>query len=156
MKTKKLVQILTKKGYTISFGESCTGGLVAATIIGINNSSKIIKESYVTYAEEAKMKILGVKKETLDKYTVYSKEVAIEMAQGVSKISDSTLGVGVTGIAGPLGGTKKKPVGTVYFAIYNKITNETKVYEKIFKLKLRNHIRKSAVKFIISEILKNL
>lgn len=156
MKTKKLVHLLTKKGYTISFGESCTGGLLAAKLISVNNSSKVIKESYVTYAEQSKIKILGVNEETLSTYTVYSKEVAIEMAKGVSIISDSTLGIGVTGIAGPLGGTKDKPVGTIYFAIFNKITNETKVFNKVFKIRIRNHIRKAATKFIIAEILKSI
>ena len=156
MKTKKLVKKLISLGYTISFAESCTGGLAVSSLIGINNSSKVIKESYVTYSEEAKMKLLGVKKDTLERHTVYSQEVAIEMAQGVANVAQSTLGVGITGIAGPLGGTKDNPVGTVYFTIYNVKENKIHNYKKVFKIKIRNHIRKAASNYIISKILEIL
>ena len=156
MKTKKLVKKLISLGYTISFAESCTGGLAVSSLIGINNSSKVIKESYVTYSEEAKMKLLGVKKDTLESHTVYSQEVAIEMAQGVANVAQSTLGVGITGIAGPLGGTKDNPVGTVYFTIYNVKENKIHNYKKVFKIKIRNHIRKAASNYIISKILEIL
>ena len=156
MKTTKLVKKLISLGYTISFAESCTGGLAVSSLIGINNSSKVIKESYVTYSEEAKMKLLGVKKDTLERHTVYSQEVAIEMAQGVANVAQSTLGVGITGIAGPLGGTKDNPVGTVYFTIYNVKENKIHNYKKVFKIKIRNHIRKAASNYIISKILEIL
>lgn len=153
---KKLVKLLTKLEYTISFAESCTGGLLASSIISVNNSSKVINESFVTYSEESKMKRLGVKKETLDQFSVYSKEVAIEMAKGVASATNSTIGVGVTGVAGPSGGTKENPVGKVYFSIYDRINDKTYVFENLFNFKIRNKIRKEATKYILETIYTTL
>jgi PncC family amidohydrolase len=152
MQNIELVELLSKLNYTISFAESCTGGLLADAIIQVNNSSKVINESFVTYSEESKMNRLGVKKETLDKYTVYSEEIAIEMAKGISKATNSTIGVGVTGVAGPTGGTPLSPVGCVYFSIYNSKTNECFTYRKVFDLNSRNEIRKAITEYIIDTI----
>lgn len=95
----KLVEKLKEKKYKISFAESCTGGLLASTIINVSGSSSVIEESYITYSENAKMKLLDVKKETLNEYTVYSKEVALEMAKGLKNKTNSNVCVSVTGIA---------------------------------------------------------
>ena len=95
-----LVTLLKTNNLTISFAESCTGGLMASTLINVSGASDVIKESYVTYSEEAKIKILGVKKETLDEYSVYSKETAYEMAKGLSLISKACVSVSITGLAG--------------------------------------------------------
>ena len=156
MKTKQLVTLLTEKEYTISFAESCTGGMLANEIVSINNSSKVIKESFVTYSEESKMNRLGVKESTLAKYSVYSNEVTDEMAKGIALETNSTIGIGVSGIAGPTGGDENNPVGTVYFSLYDKTNDKLFSYKKIFKIKCRNHIRRSATKWIIKETLNYL
>ena len=96
---KTLVELLLKKNMTISFAESCTGGMLASTLINVSGSSNVINESYVTYSEEAKMRILGVSKETLNKYTVYSSEVAEEMAEGLKKVTQANVCASVTGKA---------------------------------------------------------
>ena len=96
---KTLVELLLKNNMTISFAESCTGGMLASTLINVSGSSNVINESYVTYSEEAKMRILGVSKETLNKYTVYSSEVAEEMAEGLKKVTHANVGAAVTGKA---------------------------------------------------------
>ena len=97
---KNLVEKLKEKKYKISFAESCTGGLLSSTIINVSGSSSVIEESYITYSEDAKMKLLDVKKETLDKYTVYSKEVAQEMCEGLYEKTKSDVCVSITGQAG--------------------------------------------------------
>lgn len=96
---KTLVELLLKNNMTISFAESCTGGMLASTLINVSGSSNVINESYVTYSEEAKMRILGVSKETLNKYTVYSSEVAEEMAEGLKKVTHANVCASVTGKA---------------------------------------------------------
>ena len=95
----KLVEKLKEKKFKISFAESCTGGLLASSIINVSGSSSVIEESYITYSENAKMKLIDVKNETLNKYTVYSKEVALEMAKGLKNRTNSDVCVSVTGIA---------------------------------------------------------
>lgn len=156
MENHKLVQLLINKNLTISFAESCTGGLLADAIISVENSSKVLNESFVTYSEESKIKRLGVKKETLEKYTVYSKEIADEMARGVSNASSSDIGVGVTGVAGPSGGNDNCPVGCVYFSIYLKKDNKLYSFKEIFKKADRNLIRQSATSYIIDKIIEIL
>ncbi|SHJ86354.1 amidohydrolase, PncC family [Hathewaya proteolytica DSM 3090] len=113
----KVAEMLIRKNLTIATAESCTGGYVAGTLINYPGISSVFKEGFVTYTEEAKMKRLGVKKDTLEKYTVVSSEVAEEMAEGVAKAAGADIGVSTTGIAGPSGGTKTQPVGLVYIAV---------------------------------------
>jgi len=108
---------LKKKGLTLSTAESCTGGLIAGTITSVAGSSDVFGFGYTTYANEAKAAMLGVNKETLDKFGAVSEEVAKEMAAGAKKNSGSSIGVSATGIAGPGGGTSEKPVGLVYIAL---------------------------------------
>lgn len=111
-----LVKLLKKHHMTLSVAESCTGGLVAGRIINVAGVSDILKAGFVTYAEEAKRKVLGVKKKTLEKYTAVSKQTAEEMALGALKAGNTDVAIATTGIAGPDGGTEKQPVGLVYIA----------------------------------------
>lgn len=113
--TEKLVNLLIEKNWRISCAESCTGGMLAANIVDIPNASKVFDASFVTYAEWSKNKFVGVDKETIEKFTVVSNEVALEMAIGAAKATGAQVAVGITGLAGPSGGTPENPVGTVCF-----------------------------------------
>lgn len=127
---KKIVELLKEQRLTISFAESCTGGLLAGTLVNVSGSSDVFHESVVTYSNEAKMKYLNVQKETLDTFGAVSRETAIEMAKGIQKQADADIGVSITGVAGPTGGTIDKPVGLVYIAVAYK---NTYVFEHQFK-----------------------
>lgn len=115
---EQLVERLIELNYKISFAESCTGGLCCGTLVNVTNASKVLDMSFVTYANEAKIQLLGVKADTILANGVVSEEVACEMAQGVARTSDCQVGVGITGVAGPGGGTEKKPVGMVLSLIH--------------------------------------
>ena len=115
-----VAELLLKKKLTISTAESCTGGMIASELISYPGISEAFIEGAVTYANEAKMRTLNVKKETLDKYGAVSEETAREMAEGIAKRTNSDVSVVTTGIAGPGGGTKDKPVGLVYIGVYYK------------------------------------
>lgn len=107
-------KLLIKNNISIASAESCTGGMFAQTLTDIPGVSAVFGRGIVTYSNEAKIEELGVKKETLEKYGAVSKQTAIEMAEGIQRVDDSRIGVSVTGVAGPGGGTKQKPVGLVY------------------------------------------
>ena len=109
-----VVRLLKEKNYTISTAESCTGGLLAGRIINVSGASDVINVGFVTYANEAKMKYLGVSSETLKDHGAVSRECAEEMACGVTAQMNADVGLATTGIAGPDGGTPEKPVGLVY------------------------------------------
>ena len=111
-------KILCKKKLTISTAESCTGGMVAETLISFAGISEVFKEGVITYSNEAKIKRIGVKEETLKKYGAVSEETAKEMAEGVAKLANTNIAISTTGIAGPGGGTVDKPVGLVYIGVY--------------------------------------
>lgn len=113
----RVISKLLKNNITIATAESCTGGLVAKTITDYSGVSKIFSEGYITYANDIKEKNLGVKHETLEAYGAVSHQVAKEMAEGVRNNAGTYLGVATTGIAGPTGATKEKPVGLVYVAV---------------------------------------
>lgn len=148
-----LVDALKKNNLTISFGESCTGGMLASTIINVPGASCVINESYVTYSELAKEKILGVKKTTIEKYSVYSKEVALEMAEGVYKLSNASVSVSVTGRAG--GNIKDIKDGTFDFAIITNILNKKNKYMSFCKVcGSRNEIRQKQTIYILWTVLK--
>jgi nicotinamide-nucleotide amidase len=115
---KKTFAILGEKDWHISFAESCTGGLAAATLVALDGSSSVFDGSFVTYANESKVKYLGVKEEDILAYGVVSEVVAGQMAKGCATAYESEVGVGISGIAGPTGGTPTKPVGTVCFGFY--------------------------------------
>lgn len=110
--------LLKKKNLTLSTAESCTGGMVSAMIVNHAGASEVFLEGAVTYTNEAKIRRLGVKKETLEKYGAVSEQVAKEMAEGIAKTSGSDIGIATTGIAGPGGGSEEKPVGLVYIGFY--------------------------------------
>ena len=112
-----LARILLEKNITVSLAESCTGGLISAKITNVSGVSKVFDRAVVSYSNEAKMEELGVNPETLKKYNAVSRETAMEMAEGIRKASRTKLGLSVTGIAGPDGGTEEKPVGLVYLAL---------------------------------------
>lgn len=113
-------KLLIDKNITISTAESCTGGLVAAKLVSYPGISKVYKEGFITYSNEAKINTLGVKKETIQRYGAVSEETAVEMAKCASEKAKSDIGISTTGVAGPGGGTKEKPVGLVYICVYYK------------------------------------
>ena len=150
----KIVKILTKKKLTVSFAESCTGGLLASTITSINGSSKVFNMGLVTYSNNAKIKLLGVPKKTIIKFGAVSYETCLSMVKNLSKISKSNISISITGIAGPNGGTKKKPVGLVYMGL--KKGRKTIIKKNLFKNKGRISIQKATVKKVLKMILNNL
>lgn len=117
---EKIVRFLNEHNMTITTVESCTGGLIAARLVNVSGASNVFSEGYITYSEEAKAKMVGVNPETIKKYNVVSEEVAYEMASGGAKTANADVAVSVTGVAGPLGGTKEIPVGTVCIGVYYK------------------------------------
>ena len=141
---------LIKKKLTISVAESCTGGLLAHNFTKLANSSKYFQMGLTTYSNQAKIKILKVNKNIIKKYGAVSNECCKAMVQNLSKISKSKINVSITGIAGPGGGSKDKPVGLVYIGI--KKRNFIKIYENKFKPKTRKKIQILTVK----EVIKNL
>ncbi len=145
-----VVNKLIEKNYHISFAESCTGGLCCATLVNVTNASSVLDISFTTYANEAKIKFLGVHTDTILANGVVSEEVAYEMAEGVAKTAGSEIGVGVTGIAGPGGGTAKKPVGMVCFGFY--MNGKTTTFTCHFGEIGRNQVRKSSVEFVFSKL----
>lgn len=150
---EKIMNLLQKKQYKIATAESCTGGLVAATLVGCSGISDYFGEGIVTYSNEAKRKYLGVKEETLRQFGAVSEETAREMAEGIKRAAESDIGLSTTGIAGPGGGTHDKPVGLVYIGIALK--EQTYVY----KLNLngdRQTVREHTVKSILFHLYKLL
>ena len=145
---KKLIQ----KKLTISVAESCTGGLLAHNLTKLANSSKYFQMGLTTYSNQAKMKILKVNKNIINKYGAVSKECCKSMVQNLSKISKSKINVSITGIAGPGGASKNKPVGLVYIGI--KKGKTLLIKENRFKSKKRNLIQALTVKEAIKTILK--
>jgi len=115
---KTLVEKLAQRGMTVAAAESCTGGMVTAAITSISGASAVLEYSAVTYANRIKEQMVGVKHETLEAYGAVSAQTACEMAKGIADAADADMGLAVTGIAGPSGGTPEKPVGTVYIAVY--------------------------------------
>ena len=148
---EKTVELLMDKKYHISFAESCTGGMCCAALVDVTNASQVLDVSFVTYANEAKIKFLGVKADTILQYGVVSENVACEMAQGVANTAGSQVGVGVTGVAGPGGGTAKKPVGMVCFGFY--INGDVKTFTKQFGAIGRNKVRQASVDFVYETLL---
>lgn len=131
MQEERLVALLHEKGLTITTAESCTGGLLSGTIINVSGTSDVFKLSVVTYANEAKHKMLGVSNKTLKKHGAVSKQTAKQMAKGAAKLAEAEVALSVTGIAGPTGGTKEKPVGLVYIGC--RVCGKTKVVKCQFK-----------------------
>ena len=154
VKFKKLIQKLKQKRLKISFAESCTGGLLAQSITSISGASKVFNLSVVTYSNDSKISILNVPKKIIDKFGAVSEECCLSMVKNLAKISKSQINVSITGIAGPKGGTKQKPVGLVYIGVKNG--KKIVVSKNQFKNKARNAIQKATVKKALSLILKQL
>jgi nicotinamide-nucleotide amidase len=152
MSIQLLHKNLIKKKLTISVAESCTGGLLTHNLTKLANSSKYFQMGLTTYSNQAKIKILKINKNTIQKYGAVSTKCCKLMVQNLSKISKSKINVSITGIAGPGGGSKDKPVGLVYIGI--KKGKTLLVKENIFKSTKRNTIQTSAVKKVIQIILK--
>ena len=148
---KSLIKILNKKKLKISFVESCTGGLLASTITSISGASKVFNLGLITYSNQAKIKVLKVNKNIIRKYGAVSHECCFAMVRNLSKISKANINVSITGIAGPKGGTKQKPVGLVYIGI--KKGNKMQVKKYLFKNKKRTSIQKATVKKALDLIL---
>ena len=149
-----LVNRLIELGLHISCAESCTGGLVASRIVNVANASKVFDVSFITYANEAKMKYLHVSPDTIEQYGVVSEEVVAEMAAGVAKEAGSETGIGISGIAGPGGGTATKPVGMVCFGFYVNGTITTKTM--YFPPSGRNEVRAASAEYALQTMLELL
>ncbi len=128
---EQVVELLLKKRYTITCAESCTGGLLCGRLVNVSGASEVLKSSMVTYAEEAKVRFLGVAQSTLEKFGVVSEQIAREMAQGALRLAEADVALSVTGIAGPGGGSKEKPVGLVYIGcnVKGSITVERHIFQ---------------------------
>ena len=151
---KKIVNKLIKKKLTISTAESCTGGLLSSAITSVAGSSKVFKLGLVTYSNRSKIKVLKVLKNIISKYGAVSEQVCLAMVMNLNKISKTGISISITGIAGPSGGTKKKPVGLVYVGI--KKRNKISVKKYLFKNKGRIFIQKTAVNKSLRLILSAL
>ena len=149
---KSLVKILIKKKLKISFAESCTGGLLTSTVASISGASKVFNLGLVTYSNQAKIKILKVNKNIIKKYGAVSHECCLAMVNNLSKISKANINVSITGIAGPNGGTKQKPVGLVYIGI--KKGNKTQINKFLFKKRKRLSIQRDTVKKAFDLVLR--
>ena len=147
----KVVKLLRFKQIKISLAESCTGGLLASTITSISGASKIFTLGLVTYSNQSKIKILKVPKKIIIKHGAVSYETCLSMVQNLSKISRSNISLSITGIAGPKGGTKNKPVGLVYIGI--KKGTKILIKKHLFKSKNRFVIQKASVKSALNLIL---
>ena len=152
MNLKKLHKKLIDKKLTISVAESCTGGLLASNLTQLANSSKYFQMGLITYSNEAKTKILKVDRNIIKKYGAVSKECCEEMVKNLSKISKSKINVSITGIAGPGGGSKLKPVGLVYIGI--KTGKYLLILENKFKSRNRSSIQKNVVREVLNKITK--
>ena len=149
--SQKVVKLLIKKRLKISFAESCTGGLLSSSITSINGSSKVFTVGLVTYSNQAKINILGVPKRIIKKHGAVSYETCLSMVKNLNKISKTNISVSITGVAGPKGGTKQKPVGLVYIGV--KKGNKTLVKKFLFKTKKRNSIQRSTVNKALNLVL---
>ena len=149
--SKKVVKLLTKKKLKLSFAESCTGGLLSNSITLISGSSKVFTLGLVTYSNQAKINTLKVPKKIIIKHGAVSYETCLSMVKNLNKISKTSISVSITGVAGPKGGTKQKPVGLVFIGI--KKGNKTLVKKYLFKNKKRLSIQKATVNKAINLIL---
>ena len=149
--SQKIVSLLRKKRFKISFVESCTGGLLSSSITSISGSSKVFSLGLVAYSNQSKIKMLKVPKNIIRKHGAVSYESCLSMVNNINKISKTSISVSVTGIAGPKGGTKKKPVGMVFIGI--KKGNKTLVKKHLFKNKKRTSIQKATVNKALNLIL---
>ncbi len=149
--SQKTVKLLTNKKLKVSFAESCTGGLLSSAITSISGSSKIFALGLITYSNQAKINTLKVPKKIIIKHGAVSYETCLYMVKNLHKITKTNISVSITGVAGPKGGTKQKPVGLVYIGI--KKGNKTLIKKYLFKNKKRNSIQRAAVNKALNLIL---
>jgi nicotinamide-nucleotide amidase len=147
----KLVKKLIKKKLTISFAESCTGGMLSSTITSVSGSSKIFNLGLVTYSNKSKISILKIPKKIISKYGSVSNECCLSMVKNLSKISRANISVSITGVAGPSGGSKLKPIGLVFIGI--KKGNKIIIQRNLFKKKNRILIQKAVTIKVLSNVL---
>ncbi len=144
-----IVETLTKNGLTLAAAESCTGGMVSSAIVDYPGASNVFLDGIVSYSNEAKMKFLGVKSETLEKYGAVSSQTAQEMCEGAARESGADIGISTTGVAGPGGGTPEKPVGTVWIGIHTPNGTETKLLQLSGT---RTEIREQTTEILLGEL----
>ena len=149
----RLVKLLLEKDLQITCAESCTGGMIASLLVNVPGVSEILMESYVTYSNEAKHRLLGVEQEALSKYGAVSQQVAFQMAEGAARAAGADAAIAVTGIAGPGGGTAQKPVGLVYIGTY--LCGNIRVTENHF-LGERYEIRRQAAEAALLQLTAQL
>jgi len=149
--SQKIVNVLRKKALKISFAESCTGGLLSSSITSISGSSKVFTIGLVTYSNQSKISLLKIPKKIISKHGAVSYETCLSMVKNLSRISKTNISVSITGIAGPKGGTKKKPIGLVFIGI--KKGNKTLVKKYLFKNKKRSSIQRVTVNKALNLIL---
>tara|TARA_B100000686_G_C16787496_1_gene976224 strand:+ start:1386 stop:1859 length:474 start_codon:yes stop_codon:yes gene_type:complete len=148
---KKTVINLIKKKLTISVVESCTGGLLSSIITSVSGSSKVFTLGLITYSNQSKINLLKIPKKLIKKYGTVSEQVCLAMLKSINKIGKTNISVSVTGIAGPRGGTKNKPVGLVFVGI--KKRNKIEIKKYLFKNKGRSYIQKATVNKCLKLIL---
>lgn len=157
MTEQMLAAFLKKYGLKLTTAESCTGGLLAGTFMHVPGVSDVYEEGYITYANRAKRKLLGVKKKTLREHGAVSKQTAKQMAKGAAKAAGADVAISVTGIAGPDGGSAKKPVGLVYIGCY--VNGKTRTRKCLFtgdRSQIRSQSVEAAMQFAIECIQKAL
>ncbi len=151
---QQVVRVLMERGWHIAFAESCTAGLCAARLVDVPDASRVLDVSFVTYAESAKTEYLAVSPETIERYGVVSEEVAAAMARGCAARAGCEVAVGVTGFAGPSGGTDKAPVGTVCFGFFvgGAVTTVTRHFGAVG----RAEVRAAATDFVFARLCQML
>lgn len=154
--SEELVKLLIEKNYTISFAESCTGGKAASVIVDASDASKVLNASFVTYSNEAKIKYAKVSEKTLEKFGAVSEQTAKEMAEGTAEVNNADVAVGISGIAGPTGGTDEKPVGMVCFGYYivGKVFTETVLFGNLGRNTVRDRSVEHICRVLINELKK--
>ena len=152
MKAKKIIYLLRRKKLKIAFAESCTGGMLSSTITSISGASKVFKLGLITYSNQSKNTILKVPEKIIKKFGAVSTQCCLAMVNNLKKISKSDVAISITGIAGPKGGTRSKPIGLVFIGI--KKANKVNIYKCFFKNKGRTYIQKSTVRKSLDLILR--
>ena len=152
MKAKKIIYLLRRKKLKIAFAESCTGGMLSSTITSISGASKVFKLGLITYSNQSKNTILKVPEKIIKKFGAVSAQCCLAMVNNLKKISKSDVAISITGIAGPKGGTRSKPIGLVFIGI--KKANKVNIYKCFFKNKGRTYIQKATVRKSLDLILR--
>ena len=150
----KLIYLLKKKRLKLAIAESCTGGMLSSSITSVSGASKVFTMGLITYSNQAKISILKVPKKIIQKHGAVSIQCCLSMVNNLSKISKRKVCVSITGIAGPKGGTKQKPVGLVYIGVKNR--KKITVSKNQFKNKGRSAIQKATVKKALNLIIRQL